>query len=341
MSRLATTYLGLHLKNPLVASSSPLSYTLDGLKRLEDGGVAGVVLFSLFEEQIRRNDAEYEWIKGRWARVDLGSAGYFPLPKRSDFRPDAYLELIRQAKESLDIPVFGSLNGISDQGWTRYARSIQEAGADGIELNVFYVPASLALSGRDVEQRYVEVTSSVRHAVSIPLAVKMSPYFSSLAEMARRLVVAGADGLVLFNRFYQPDIDLEQVEISSEVQLSSPAEIRLPLFWVSLLHGQVPAALAAASGVESHEEVAKYVLAGASVAMAASTLLRHGPDHAAKIVGKLSDWMDRHEFRSIRHMRGYLSQLRIEDPEAFERMNYLRMLQEYPPPELAEESSQS
>jgi dihydroorotate dehydrogenase (fumarate) len=331
MAKLATTYLGLQLKNPLLASSSPLSYTLDGLKRLEDGGVAGVVLFSLFEEQIRRNDAEREWTVGRWAQADLRDAGYFPLPRRLDFSPEAYLELLRQAKESLEIPVIASLNGITDEGWIRYARSIQEAGADAVELNVFYVPADPALSGRLVEQRYIDVASSVRHGVSIPVAVKMSPYFSALSEIARRLVVAGADGLVLFNRFYQPDIDLEQVEITSDLQLSSPAEIRLPLLWLSVLHGQLPVSLAGASGVESFEEVAKYVLAGANVAMAASTLLRHGPGHAATIVRELSAWMDRHEFRSIRQMRGYLSQLRIADPEAFERMNYLRILQDYTP----------
>ena len=329
MANLSTQYMGLELEHPLMASASPLSYTLDGLKRLEDGGVSAVVLFSLFEEQIRRNDAEHDWAAARWTRASLEATGFLPPPRRLDYPPESYLELIRQAKEALRIPVIGSLNGVTDEGWTRYARSLQEAGADAIELNVFYVPADPAQSARGVEQRYVDIASSVRRAVTIPVAVKLSPYFSSLPEMARRLLVAGADGLVLFNRFYQPDFDLENLEVTSDLELSSPNEIRLPLLWISLLYGEFPVSLAATTGVESHEEVAKYVLAGADVAMAASSLLRHGPGHAKSIVHGLSEWMDRLEFRSVAEMRGYLSQLRIIDPVAFERMNYMRILQEY------------
>jgi dihydroorotate dehydrogenase (fumarate) len=327
MANLKTQYIGLELAHPVVASASPLSYTLDGLKRLEDGGVSAVVLFSLFEEQIHRNDAEHDWTVGRWARASVEATGYLPLPRRIDFAPDAYLELIRQAKDALDIPVIGSLNGVTDDGWTRYARSIQEAGADAIELNVFYVPADLSMSARAVDQRQVDVASSVRRAVSIPLAVKLSPYFSSLPEVARRLLVAGADGLVLFNRFYQPDFDLDLLEVSDDLELSGPGEIRLPLLWISLLYGELPVSLAATTGVETYEEVAKYMLAGADVAMAASSLLRHGPAHAGTIVRGLSEWMDRKEFRSVAEMRGYLSQLRIVDRPAFERMNYMRILQ--------------
>jgi dihydroorotate dehydrogenase (fumarate) len=330
MANLTTQYLGLELAHPLVASASPLSHTLDGLKRLEDGGVSAVVLFSLFEEQIRHNDAEHDWAAARrWSEGVLQDAGYLPLPRRVGYRPEAYLELIRRAKEALDIPVVGSLNGVTDEGWTRYARSIQEAGADALELNVFYVPADAGQSARAVEQRHVDIATSVRHAVSIPLAIKLLPYFSSIPEMARRLLVAGADGLVLFNRFYQPDFDLDQLEVTSDLELSGPGEVRLPLLWISLLYGHFPMSLAATTGVESYQQVAKYVLAGADVAMAASTLLRHGTGHAKTIVRDLSDWMERHEFRSVQEMRGYMSQLRIVNPEAFERMNYVRILQGY------------
>jgi dihydroorotate dehydrogenase (fumarate) len=329
MANLTTSYMGIDLKHPVMASSSPLSYTLDGIRRLEDGGVSGIVLFSLFEEQIRRTDAEYEWLAGGWPDRLIDSVGYLPLPRRVDFRPDGYLELIRQAKEAVGIPIFGSLNGVTDEGWVSYARSIQEAGADGLELNVFYVPADVTLAGRAVEQRYLDLVHAVRHAVTIPLSVKLSPYFSALSEMARRILVAGADGLVLFNRFYQPDFDLDQLEVTSDLQLSGPDEIRLPLLWISLLYGRLPASLAATTGVHSYAEVAKYVLAGADVAMATSTLLRNGPEHASTIVKELSDWMDRREFRSVCEMRGFLSQLRIADPEAFERMNYIRILQAY------------
>jgi dihydroorotate dehydrogenase (fumarate) len=299
------------------------------MKRLEDGGVSGIVLFSLFEEQIRRADAEYGASAWRWTQRTLESTGYLPMPQRIYYSPDAYLELIRQGKESLDIPLIGSLNGVTDEGWIRYARSIQEAGADGLELNAFHVPADLGESARAVEQRQVEIASSVRHAVTIPFAVKLTPYFSSIPEMARQLLVAGADGLVLFNRLYQPDFDLDQLEVRSDLELSGPGEIRLPLLWISRLYGQIPISFAGTTGVESYVELAKYILAGADVAMAASTLLRHGPKHAATIVQDLSDWMEQREFRSLGEMRGYMSQSRILDPEAFERMNYMRILQGY------------
>jgi dihydroorotate dehydrogenase (fumarate) len=262
------------------------------MKRLEDGGVSGIVLFSLFEEQVQRQSAEDAREARRWEDRTLEATGYMPLPGRIAYRPDEYLELIRQAKEALRIPVIASLNGVTDEGWTRYARALQEAGADGIELNVFYLAADPTQPARAVEQRYLDVASSVRRAVRIPLALKLNPYFSSLGEMARRLIDAGADGLVLFNRFYQPDFDLHLLEVTSDLELSTPAEIRLPLFWISLLYGRLRVSLAGTSGIESATEVAKYVLAGADAAMAASTLLRHGPAHARTIVQDLSDWMD-------------------------------------------------
>jgi dihydroorotate dehydrogenase (fumarate) len=329
MANLQTSYMGLELEHPVMASASPLSYTLDGIRRLEDGGVSGIVLFSLFEEHIRALDGKREWAAGGWAERVVDAAGYLPLPRRQDVRPEAYLELIRRAKEAVDIPVIGSLNGVTDEGWTSYARLIQEAGADAVELNVFYVPADPALHGRAVEQRYVDVTCAVRRAVTVPLAVKLHPYFSAMAEVSRRLLVAGADGLVLFNRLYQPDFDLDELEVANEVHLSGPAEIRLPLLWISVLHGRLPVSLAATTGVETYSEVAKYLLAGADSVMAASTLLRNGPEHAKTLVRGLADWMDRRSFGSIQEMKGYMSQLSITDPEAFERANYIRILQAY------------
>jgi dihydroorotate dehydrogenase (fumarate) len=329
MAKLTSTYMGLALEHPVMASASPISYTLDGIRRLEDGGVSGIVLFSLFEEHIRALEGKREWMAGGWAERVVDATGYLPLPRRRDVRPEAYLELIRRAKEAVDIPIIGSLNGVTDEGWTRYAGLIQEAGADALELNVFYVPADPAVHGRAVEQRYVDVTAEVRRAVTIPLAVKMHPFFSAIAEVSRRLLVAGADGLVLFNRLYQPDFDLDRLEVATDVNLSAPDEIRLPLLWISVLHGRLPVSLAAATGVDSYREVAKYILAGADTVMATSTLLRNGPEHAKSLVQGLADWMDRRNFASLHEMKGHMSQLRVSDPEAFERSNYIRILQAY------------
>lgn len=332
MPKLKTTYLGLELEHPIVASASPLSETLDGIRELEDGGAAAIVLFSLFEEQIRRENEASEWLARAGAESVSEALGYFPFGTRAEVGPDAYLELIRRAKEAVDVPILGSLNGVTDEGWVSYGRSMQEAGADAIELNVFYVPADSMLNGRAVDQRYVDVVHAVRRAVSIPVSVKLSPYFSAPAEMARRLLVAGADGLVLFNRFYQPDFDLERLEVEPSLELSGPGEIRLPLLWISLLRGRIPVYLAASTGVATRDEVVKYLLAGADAVMTTSALLRHGPGYARTLVDGLTEWMEAKGVRSVSHMRGAMSQQKVVNPEAFERANYVRILRSYAAP---------
>lgn len=303
MSEPGTTYLGMELAHPVVASASPLSGSLDGVCRLEDAGAAAVVLPSLFEEQIGEADAESE--------------------------ADRYLELVRSAKEAIAIPVIASLNGTTDAGWTRYATAIQQAGADAIELNIFHIPSDLAVTGRAVEQRYVDIVYAVRIGTRLPLAVKIAPFFSSLGEMAKRLIVAGADGLVLFNRFYQPDIDLDRRELVTTLELSARQEIRLPLLWLGRLRGNLPASLAASSGVETAGEVVKYLLAGADVVMTASALLRHGPEHIRTLVTGLRRWLDQNDYASVSQMRGSLSHANVADPTVFDRRNYVRMLQDY------------
>jgi dihydroorotate dehydrogenase (fumarate) len=327
MPDLRTAYLGLSLEHPVVASSSPLSRTLDGIRRLEDAGASAIVLFSLFEEQLRFEGDDGGLLPAELRGGDGGSGGADAAPAR----PDEYLELIRAAREAVGIPIIASLNGVTDGGWTRYARAIQDAGADALELNIFHVPADIATSGREVEQRYVDVVLAVRSAVRIPLAVKVGPYFSSMGEMARRLIVAGADGLVLFNRFYQPDFDLDRIEVVPTLQLSERVEIRLPLLWLAILHGRLPVSLAATTGVETAGEVVKYLLAGADVVMTASSLLRHGPQHIRTLVTGLGKWLGSRGYHSVGQMRGTLSQLCVADPTSFERANYLRIMQEYRP----------
>lgn len=327
---LKTRYLGLELEHPLVASSSPLSKTLDGIRALEDGGASAVVLFSLFEEQLRHESAALE----HFTTVGTDSHGealsYFPALEEYRVGPDAYLELIRRAREALDIPVIASLNGITPAGWTDHARAVQEAGASALELNIFYIPSEPGVTGRQVEDRYEEVVRRVRRAISIPLAVKIGPYFSSPGEMAERIVAAGADGLVLFNRFYQPDFDLEAMEVRPDLELSGRNEIRLPLLWIALLRERISASLAATSGVEGGAEAAKYLLAGADVVMATSTLLRHGPGHLRTIVEQLRGWMEQKGYGTVNRMRGAMSRERVADPGAFERANYIRVLEGYP-----------
>jgi dihydroorotate dehydrogenase (fumarate) len=327
MPNLSTTYLGLKLEHPVVASASPLSYTLDGIRRLEDCGASAIVMFSLFEEQIRSENEAYDYLTRVGADSGPEATAFFPMFGPKEVGPDAYLELIRRAKEAVAVPVIASLNGVTDSGWTSYARLMQEAGADAIELNVFYVPADVAVDGRAVEQRYVDIAFAVRRAVSIPLAVKLSPFFSSIGDLARRVVVAGADGLVLFNRFYQPDFDLEHLDVVPTLQLSSRQEIRLPLLWISILRGRLPVALAATTGVETRDEIVKYLLAGADVVMTTSALLRHGPEYLRTLITGLRDWLHRREYLSVAQMKGSLSQQKVAEPEAFERANYVRILQ--------------
>lgn len=301
---LRTTYLGLDLKHPLVASASPLSRSLDGIKQLEDNSAAAVVLFSLFEEQFDRDAAD----------------------ERDGYQPDAYLDLIRRAVEATDIPIIASLNGTTNQGWIDHARDIEQAGAAALELNVYFIPADIEITGAEVEQRYVDVLKAVRSVVSIPVAMKLSPYFSAFGAMAKRLVDEGADGLVLFNRFYQPDIDLAKMTVSPILELSSSHEARLPLLWIAILNRRLKTSIAATTGVQRAEQVIKYLLVGADVVMTTSSLLKEGPQHMAELVRGLAQWMHEHDYARIAQIRGALSQSRTADPTAFVRANYVEAL---------------
>ena len=322
MADLRTRYLGLELQSPLVASSSPLTGSLDGLRKLEAAGAGAVVLPSLFEEELA---------------ADQDQAGADPGAGRADQAgdgagPAAYLSLVEQAKQTLSIPAIASLNGSSRGGWVRHAARLEQAGADALELNVYYVSSRPGLSGGEVEWQYLDVVRSVRQAIGIPLAVKLSPYFSSLANLAGQLVEAGANGLVLFNRFYQPDIDIEALEVLPALELSSSAELRLPLRWIAILHRRWGVSLAASTGVHTAEDVVKVLLAGADVAMMTSALLHHGPDHLRPVELGLRDWMDRHGYETIDQLRGRLSQRSVPDPATFERANYIKTLASRTPP---------
>jgi dihydroorotate dehydrogenase (fumarate) len=326
--QLATRYMGLALRNPLVASASPLSQTLDGVRRLADSGVGAVVLFSLFEEQLRREAAENARLADAGTESFAESLSYFPAAAEEGPGPRRYLSLLERAASAVEIPIIGSLNGITPGGWTGYARAMQDAGAAAIELNIYYLPGDPHISGRDVEQRHIDVLARVKEVVTVPVAVKLSPYFSSMGEMALRLDEAGVDGLVLFNRFLQPDIDPETLAVVSGASLSSPAEARLPRTWIALLHGRVRASLAATTGVEGPADLVRYLLAGADIVMTASALLRHGAEHAAILLDGLSDWMGRKGFASVDELRGMLSVPSGTDQTAHERTGYVSALQE-------------
>lgn len=322
----STSYMGLPLRNPLVASASPLSQTVDGVRRLADAGVGAVVLYSLFEEQLRREAARNERLVDAGTESFAESLSYFPAAAEADTGPRRYLSLLERAAAAVEVPVIGSLNGVTPSGWADYARAMQDAGAAAIELNVYYLPGDPRVSGRDVEQRHVDVLTHVKEAVSLPVAIKLSPYFSSTGEMAQRLDEAGADALVLFNRFLQPDIDPEALAVVPGVGLSSPAEARLPRTWIALLHGRVQASLAAATGVETAADAAKYLLAGADVVMTASALLRHGAEYATVLLDGLADWMTRKGFATVDELRGMLAVPRGMDEAAYERAGYVDAL---------------
>ena len=338
---LTTRYMGLELKNPLVASASPLTAELDSLRRLEDAGAAALILPSLFQEEIEAETARYEHLTS--AHDDSWPEGLSNFPKLADAQhgPHEYLEFVRRARQAAGVPVIASLNGTSDEGWISYARQLEQAGANGLELNVYFIPADLAATGRDVEQRYLDILRSVRSTVTIPVAMKLSPYFSSVGNMAMALHDAGADALVLFNRFYQPDLDLTRLQVLNDLKLSEPYEIRLPLLWLAVLAGRIRASLAASTGVTSAEEVVKYLLVGADVVMTTSSLLRQGPGHLATLLAGLEKWLEAREFSSLTHVRGIMSQRCIRDPQAFERANYLKILKSYRGPILAAGGSRS
>jgi len=293
---LTTNYLGLQLKNPVVASSSPLSHTIDSIRRLEDAGAAAVVMYSLFEEQIGFYSYYIDYHLTQGIDSYAESISYFPDMQSYNVGPDAYMELIRRAKEAVDIPIIGSLNGASVGGWTDYAALIEEAGADALELNVYYVPTNTEISGIEVEVLYLDILSAVRHAVDIPVAVKLSPFFSSIANMASRLTDHGADGLVLFNRFYQPDFDLDNLEVAPRLVLSNSNELRLPLRWVAILYGRLNADLAITSGIHTSQDVIKGLMAGAKVTMMASELLQNGVRRIGQVLNEVTTWLTEHEY---------------------------------------------
>ena len=329
MPDLTTKYLGLALHSPLVASSSPLTGSLDGLRRLEDAGAAAVVLPSLFEEEIVFESSELDRLLETGAETFGEAQSYFPELDDYNTGPDRYLELIASAKRTMGIPVIASLNGTSPGGWLEHAKLIEEAGADALELNIFLVAADPDTTAENVEASHCELVRSVRRDVRIPLAVKIGPYFSAFAHTARALVEAGADGLVLFNRFYQPDLDLVSLEVSPRITFSTSEELRLPLRWIGILHGQISASLAATSGVHTAVDVLKVLLAGADVAMMASALLERGPRQISRLERDIVEWMEEREYASVRQLRGSVSRRAVPDPSAFERGNFMKALKSY------------
>jgi dihydroorotate dehydrogenase (fumarate) len=329
---LRTTYLGMELRNPLVPSASTLSSRSDTLRRLEDSGAAAIVMQSLFEEQIEHEEMEVARLLDTGSDSFAEALSYFPELEEYNVGPDAYLSHIELAKRELEIPVIGSLNGTSLGGWLRYAKLIEDAGADALELNVYHVAADMDAAPDSVERRYLDLVGAVKEAIGIPLAVKIGPYFSSVANLARRLVDAGADGLVLFNRFLQPDIDLDSLRVDPTLHLSTSDEHRLPLRWIAILRGKVNASLAATSGVHTHEEALKLLLAGADCTMLASALFMYGPEHLTAILDSMTIWLEEHEYDSVEQMKGSVSQESVADPVAFERANYMKMLTSYTSP---------
>jgi len=326
---LRTEYLGLTLKNPIVPSSSPLSYTIDSIRRLEDAGAAAVVMYSLFEEQITAESYYLDYYLSHGTDSYAESLSYFPEMERYNVGPDKYLELIRKAKETVDIPIIGSLNGVSTGGWIDYAGMIEDAGADALELNVYYIPTSTYLVGAEVEYIYTDILRDVKNRVEIPVAMKLSPYFSSPANMAQRLYEGGASGLVLFNRFYQPDFDLESLEVVPSLHLSTSDDLRLPLRWVAILYGHVPVDFAITSGVHTYQDTLKALMAGARCVMMAAELLQNGIGRIGKILAEMKEWMEGHEYESVEQMIGSMSQQHVIEPAAFERANYMKALASY------------
>lgn len=321
---LSTTYLGLNLRTPLVPSASPLSEKLGNLKRMEDAGAAAVVLHSLFEEQIRADRTEHEKDLTRGTHSYAEALTYFPEPQQFADGPEAYLEHLARAKQSLGIPIIASLNGTTFGGWTAFSRQIEQAGADALELNLYSVPTDVDHAAEDIEHNYVTIVATVKAQVKIPVAVKLSPYFTNLTHFVRRLERHGADGLVLFNRFYQPDINLDDAEVVPQAQLSTSSALRLPLRWIAMLHRRVGMSLAATSGVHRGSDALKLLMAGADVTMLCSALMRHGVEHLRTVESEMSEWMEQHEYESIEQLKGRLSQQNSPDPTAFERAQYVR-----------------
>ena len=330
--KLSTTYLGMTLRTPLVPSASPLSENIDNIKRMEDAGASAVVFHSLFEEQLRRENHELQFYLAQTTDVSAEATTYFPEPTSFQVGPEVYVENIARAKAAVSIPIIGSLNGSTPGGWLKYAQAIEQAGADAIELNIYSVPTDADASGEEIEDSYLAILASLKDQVRIPIAVKLSPYFTNLARFARRLDKAGANALVLFNRFYQPDIELETLEVSPNILLSTPMAMRLPMRWIALLRGRIGANLAATSGIHRATDALKMLMAGADVTMLCSVLLRRGIDHINVLEKEMVQWLDDHEYESVEQLKGSMSQEHCPDPAAFERAQYMRALSSYPRP---------
>ncbi len=325
---LKTKYLGLNLKNPLVSSASPLAGDVDTVKRMEDNGIAAVVMYSLFEEQIIHEQKELDTFLAQGTDTFAEALSYFPEPDEFyNMQAEEYLEQIRKLKEAVDIPIIGSLNGVSPGGWMEYAKKIEEAGADALELNIYYIPTDPNMTSEQVEKLYVDDVKHVKESVNIPVAVKLGPFFTAFANMAKKLEQAGADGLVIFNRFYQPDIDLEALDVVHDLEFSNSYELRLPLRWIAILYGHIKTSLAATTGIHTAEDVLKAVMVGADVAMMASALFQKGPKHISRVLKDLENWMENHEYESIEQMKGSMSLKSLAEPAAYMRANYMKVLQ--------------
>jgi dihydroorotate dehydrogenase (fumarate) len=329
---LTTNYLGLTLRSPIVPSAAaPLTENVDNIRKMEDAGAGAVVLHSLFEEQIRQERQELDHHLTYHSESFAEALTYFPEPEIFHVGTEEYLNHIRRAKQMVDIPIIASLNGSTIGGWTDFASQIQQAGADALELNIYYVPTDFNMSGAQVEQNYIDIVRAVKSAVTIPVAVKLSPFFSNMAYMAKRLEEAGADGLVLFNRFYQPDIDIDELEVRPNVLLSTPQALRLPMRWIAILYGRISPELAATGGIHKGQEVIKMLMAGAKITQICSVLMRHGIAHIRDIENEMKHWMIEHEYESVKQMIGSMSQINCPDESAFERAQYMRAVQTYKP----------
>jgi dihydroorotate dehydrogenase (fumarate) len=327
---LTTTYLGLTLRTPLVPSASPLSEEIDTIRRLEDSGASAIVLYSLFEEQLRQDRFELHQHMEAGTFSYAEALTYFPEPDQFHLGPDEYLKHISKAKEAVDMPVIASLNGSSVGGWTSYAKAIQQAGADALELNIYYIPTELDVTSAQIEQTYLDILKAVKSEVTIPVAVKLSPFFTNFANMAKRLDESGANGLVLFNRFYQPDIELESLEVVPNILLSTPMAMRVPLRWIAILYDKLNCSLAATSGIHRASDALKMLMAGADVTMLCSVLIRHGVKQIGVIERDMVAWMEEHEYESVEQLKGSLSQKNCENPSAFERAQYMRAISRMP-----------
>jgi dihydroorotate dehydrogenase (fumarate) len=325
---LSTTYMGMKLKNPVVPSASPLSKDLGNIRRMEDAGASAIVIYSLFEEQITHESMQMYYHMTHGTESFSEALSYFVDMQKYNYGPEEYLEHIRRAREAVNIPIIASLNGASNNGWVQYAKKIQETGVAGLELNMYYVAADPNETSEHLEERYLNIVRSIKN-LKIPIAVKLSPFFTSFSHMAKRLDDAGANALVLFNRFYQPDIDLEKLEVVPNVKLSTPQAMRLPLRWVAILHGKIKASLAATGGIHTHLDAIKMLMAGADVTMVCSTLLQNGIGRVSEILRGMEEWMKEHEYESVEQMKGSMSQKSVADPAAFERANYMKALSTY------------